>query len=78
MVTGKTFPEFVGHVHPQFYVSDKRPMASCQTGSKPFPIQMMTKICDRVMCLVNTLRPRQNGCYLADNSFKCTFLNGDV
>ena len=28
--------------------------------------------------LVNTLRPRQNGCHFADNIFKCIFLNENV
>ena len=28
--------------------------------------------------LFNTLRPRQNGCHLADNIFKCIFLNENV
>ena len=27
---------------------------------------------------VNILRPRQNGCYFADNIFKCIFLNENV
>ena len=30
-------------------------------------------------CLwVNTLRPRQNGCYFPDNIFKCIFLNENI
>ena len=28
--------------------------------------------------LVNTLRPRQNGCHFADDIFKCIFLNENV
>ena len=27
---------------------------------------------------LNTLRPRQNGCHVTDNIFKCIFLNGNV
>ena len=29
-------------------------------------------------CQLNTLRPRQNGCRFADNTFKCIFLNENV
>ena len=28
--------------------------------------------------MINTLRPRQNGCHFADNIFKCIFLNENV
>ena len=30
---------------------------------------------EAVVCLVNTLRPRQNGCHCADDSFKCIFMD---
>ena len=29
-------------------------------------------------CCVNTLRPRQNGRHVADDIFKCIFVNEDV
>ena len=31
-----------------------------------------------IICNVNTLRPRQNGCHFTDDSFKCIFLNENV
>ena len=36
------------------------------------------QIISQASCLVNTLRPRQNGTHLADNIFKCIFLNENV
>ena len=30
------------------------------------------------MCAINTLRPRQNGCRFADDTFKCIFLNKNI
>ena len=29
-------------------------------------------------CVINTLRPRQNGCHFTDNMLKCIFLNEDI
>ena len=34
-VTGKTFPVFPAHAHPQFYVSGKRPIVRQSTGGFP-------------------------------------------
>ena len=31
-----------------------------------------------MIVIVNTLRPRQNGCHFPDDIFKCIFLNENV
>ena len=48
-VTGKTFPAFPAHAHPQFYVSGKRPMEQCaKTPYKLFSLHI------RVRAIVST------------------------
>ena len=32
----------------------------------------------KAVALVNTLRPKQNGCHFADNTLKCIFLNENM
>ena len=39
--------------------------------------QTGTSVCPHTAFL-NTLRPRQNGCHFADDTFKCIFLNENV
>ena len=38
--------------------------------------QVMSSVCIRLA--INTLRPRQNGCHFADDTFKCIFFNEDI
>ena len=54
-------------------------MVWCQIfdSYKPLPHEIITWFTDTTLCL-NTLRPRQNGRHLADNIFKCNFLNENV
>ena len=40
-VMGKTFPAFPAHVHPQFYVSGKRPMDCHLVSAKPLSEPML-------------------------------------
>ena len=57
-------------------------MAWRRTGDKPLSepmlVRSLTHICVTRPQWVNTLRLRQNGCHLADNTFKCIFWNENV
>ena len=54
-------------------------MAWCQPGNKPLSESMLqsllTHICVTQPQWVKTLRPRQNGCHFADDTFKRIFMN---
>ena len=39
------------------------------------PVAVSMQTCHTPLKLINTLRPRQNGRYFADDTFKCIFLN---
>ena len=59
----------------------------CYEGAKPLPVPMMKQLTDSFSHVhvfgtmaqwVNTLRPRQDGRYFADDVLKCIFLNENV
>ena len=57
-------------------------MAWHRIGDKPLSESMLihccTCICGTRGSWVNSLRPRQNGCQFADDTYKCIFLNENV
>ena len=54
-------------------------MAWHQPGGKPLPKAMTSQLTDWIgLDLFNTLRPRQNGRYFADDTFKHVFMNENV
>ena len=72
-VTGKTFPAFPAHAHPQFCVSGKRPMASDAMHDVPsFHHSWTPDVISVVQCW-DTKKDVRN-LSLKSFSFKCCFL----